>query len=62
MKIKNPNADAYEYAGEWHHTEHFGNLQWDTAGHDPVTGLMPQAFTDRKDVLMALLHAAPKSV
>ncbi|KAK7115529.1 uncharacterized protein [Littorina saxatilis] len=48
--------------GEWHTTEYFGSPEWNTAGHDPVTGLMPQAYRDRKDILMALLHAAPKSI
>ncbi|XP_076465839.1 uncharacterized protein LOC143297393 [Babylonia areolata] len=48
--------------GEWHHTEHFGNPSFHSAGHDPVTGLMPQAFRDRQDVLLALLRAAPISL
>ncbi|KAL8602247.1 hypothetical protein ACOMHN_022760 [Nucella lapillus] len=48
--------------GEWHHTEHFGNPSFHTPGHDPVTGLLPEAFTDRKEVLTTLLTAAPKDI
>ncbi|KAK7489232.1 hypothetical protein BaRGS_00019484, partial [Batillaria attramentaria] len=48
--------------GEWYYTDHFGMPEWHTAGHDPVTGYMPQALNDRKQVLLALLHATPKSI
>nr|KAG5709893.1 hypothetical protein BaRGS_029935 [Batillaria attramentaria] len=48
--------------GEWHSTDYFGNPQPHTPGHEPTTRLMPEALADRKDVLLALLHAAPKSI
>ncbi|KAK7115638.1 uncharacterized protein [Littorina saxatilis] len=48
--------------GEWYYTDHFGMANFDAPGHDPATGLSSQALRDRKDVVLALLHAAPKSI
>ncbi|KAK7115511.1 uncharacterized protein [Littorina saxatilis] len=50
--------------GEWFYTDYFGMPSpWSHAPYyDPMTLLTPQALRDRKDVLVALLNAAPKSV
>ncbi|XP_070205284.1 uncharacterized protein [Littorina saxatilis] len=50
--------------GEWFYTDYFGMPKpyLHEAHYEPTTGLTEKALRDRKDVLLALLNAAPKSI